>query len=221
MRHGRVIALALAWIGTSGASSTPPPIIDVGPDLYPPEALAQRLEGEVPITLSVDPTGALRCAAEPGGPLGALKRPSCLLVAARDIFPPKLEKGHAVATEYKILVRWSLKTDNRQFGGAIPIGRPLWVRYADYPYGAYHRMQGGPVNVTFDINEVGRVENCKATHGWTPGLLESAVCPLLVQRALFLPALGPDQRPIRTKGWFNTMWAICSNDPCGSLDAGP
>jgi TonB family protein len=204
-----------------GAAADPPLFIEPGVEHYPADLLAQGLEGDIPVRLTIAPTGELRCSATGGGPLVGLKRPSCELIAARDVFPPRTVGGKLVAVEYAFTVRWRRTADNRQFGGAIPIGRAAWVRYADYPPIARHNMTTGKVRVAFDITEYGRIENCRIERSTVTNSLAGAICPLLVPRAAFLPALGADGRPRRTTGWFNTDWRWCERATCPSPDAGP
>ena len=221
--HVLILAAVAVLPAASDAPEPLPLTIDAGRELYPADALAQRLEGEVPIKVQVSATGELRCSAAPGGPLGLLKRASCALVAQRGYLPPRVEKGVAVASEQAFVVRWNLKTDNSQFGGAIPVGRAFWVTYADYPAAASHQMMDGKVRVGFEINAFGRAENCTIKRSNTTSVLADALCPLILRRAAFLVALGPDGRPKRTTGWFDVAWRYCSNSNikyCPKPDAG-
>lgn len=197
-----------------------PLVIDVGAELYPAEALAAKLAGDVPVKLSVAADGALRCVASPGGALAALKRPSCELIAARDIFPPLVEKGKVFATEYSVIVRWNPAAHNAQFGGALPVNRANWIRRTDYPPIAAHNVITGKVRIVFEITPGGRAEKCRIDDTNATLALSGAMCPLLVERAVFLPALGPDGKPKRTTGWFNTEWQWCGDGKCAAPDTG-
>lgn len=211
-----LLALALGIT----APDPEPLVIDAGADLYPAEALAQKLEGDVPVKLNVAADGALRCSAPGGGAMALLKRASCELIAARDIFPPRMEQGKLVPADYAMVVRWKLATSNRQFGGAVPVGRANWIRYSDYPPIAKHQMLTGRVRITYDITAQGRAENCRIERTNTTQALAGEMCPLFVQRAVFLPALAPDGKPRATSGWFNLDWCWIDSPRCGQPDTG-
>ncbi|OJY52693.1 MAG: hypothetical protein BGP17_14095 [Sphingomonas sp. 67-41] len=212
--------MALLLILALGAADPGPLVIDAGADLYPADALAQKLEGDVAVKLSVSADGALRCSAPGGGAMAPLKRASCELVAARDIFPPRVEKGQAVPADYSVIVRWKLGTSNRQFGGAVPIGRAGWIRYSDYPPIAWRQVNTGKVRIAYDITAQGRPQNCRIESTNTTQALAGNMCPLFVERAIFLPALDPDGKPRPTRGWFNLDWRWCETARCPAPDTG-
>lgn len=212
MRSIKAFLLGICWLAASAAADPVPLTIDVGPDFYPVEALAARIEGDVPITVKVSETGELRCAVAPGNAPASLKRPSCLLVAARNIFAPPIRDGKAIAQEYAFVVRWRLSRDGRQFDGAIPIGRAHWITYADYPPLAKSQMLTGKVELAFDIGAWGRIENCRIAHSNATNSLAGEMCPLLVRRAMFLPALTTEGAPRIAKGTLKTEWAWCDSN---------
>jgi hypothetical protein len=199
-----LLPLAMALAAT--APDPQPLVIDAGADLYPADALAQKLEGDVAVTLDVAADGALRCGAPGGRALVSLKRASCELIAARDIFPPRIEKGKAFPATYSVVVRWKIGASNVQFGGAVPVGRANWIRYSDYPPIARHQMMTGKVRIVYDITPQGRAVNCRIASTNTTLALAGEMCPLFVERAIFLPALAPDGTPRATSGWFNLDW---------------
>lgn len=220
----RVAALAcVSLLVLVGAAKPDPLMIKPGADLYPPEAVG--IDGDVPVTLAVDPSGNLRCLAGSGPTVpAALRRASCVLIAARDVFAPRQENGKPVATSYDFVVRWRKSADNAQFGGAIPIARARWIKYTDYPSIAFRKMDTGRVRVEFVVSAAGRVADCRVTKTNAGSTLADQVCPLLQQRAVFLPALGKDNRPTPANGWFNVDWRWCGDSKgvgCPSPDAGP
>lgn len=225
MRCKTAFGLFGLWLMTVAATKPEPVVIEPGADLYPADALEQEIEGDVPITLSISPNGDLRCSISAGAVAPALlKRPSCMLIAARDVFPPRVENGQPVATSIDLIVRWRKATDNRQFGGAVPIARSRWMTYADYPPAAYRNVVSGRAKVSFDITPMGRAVNCKVAKTNASLMLGDGVCALIQERAAFLPALGPDNQPKATKGWFNTNWRWCPGSyaaGCPGPDDGP
>jgi TonB family protein len=222
MKFTRTAVFCLCWSAFTAAADPTPLTIDVGPEFYPADALAARIEGDVPITVKINEAGELRCSVAPGGNLIPLKRPSCALVAARNIFVPPIRDGKAITQEYAFVVRWSPTRNDGQFGGAIPIGRAHWITYADYPVIAKHQMLAGKVELAFDITASGTVENCKVARTNVTNSLAAAMCPLLVKRAMFLPALQ-DGIPRAAKASLKTEWIWCSSNDwkrCPAPDLG-
>ena len=184
-----------------------PNVIQPGRDLYPPAAIEAKLEGDVSVHLRIAIDGSMRCVAQSSDRLASLKRPSCQLIASRDIFPPRFDRqGKAVAAELDLIVRWRLKTDNGQFGGAVPVGRDYWIRHPDFPSHLVGRYAGGKVRVGFDITAMGRIEHCAVEKSSRLDAFDDAVCPLLVRRATLLPALDDKGVPRPTRGWFAVDW---------------
>ncbi len=158
MRQPITLGMTLSCLLTLAAAEPQPLLVTPGSDLYPEDAKAQALEGDVPVTLSVGETGEFRCSVGANPQLGSLRRASCELIARRNVFGPRTVDGKATATTYNFLVQWRLKADNRQFGGAVPIGRARWITYADYPPIARHDMMTGRVGVAFEISQYGLIE---------------------------------------------------------------
>lgn len=215
-----MLALALAAGATHQPTRTL--IVEPGTDLLPPDAAAAGVSGDVPVTLEIDAQGNLRCLAHGGAELALLKRPSCEIIAQRDIFAPSVGRdGKLSAVTLELIVRWRKDNDIRQFGGAIPISRAFWVRHFDHPPALVHNMIGGRVKVAFTITPVGRIVDCKVSKTSYNLQLDAAVCPLLQSRAVLLPAIGSDGAPRQTQGWFNVNWQIGPLNDDFSVDAGP
>jgi hypothetical protein len=215
-----MLALALA----AGATHQPARmlIVEPGNDLLPREAVTAGVEGDVPVTLEIDAQGNLRCLAHGGAELALLKRPSCEIIAQRDIFAPSVSPdGKLSATTLELVVRWRKNNDIEQFGGAIPISRAFWVRHFDHPPAMVHNMIGGHVKVVFTITAVGRIIDCKVSKTSYNLQLDAPVCPLLESRAVLLPAIGSDGAPHATQGWFNVNWQVGPLNDDFSVDAGP
>jgi len=216
-------ALGLLLSSGAGAGGGPALVIEPGSDQYPAGAAEQALQGDVPVTLSVAPNGEFRCSVAADASLGTLRQASCGLIAQRNVFGPRVADGEAQPTTYNFIVRWRLKASTKQFGGAIPINRPDWITYADYPAIAKRNMLTGKVAVAFDINERGLAENCTVTKTNATSTLSGFVCPLLMSRAMFLPAVGDDDNLRRTSGTFSTDWRWCQSSrwqSCPSPDTG-
>lgn len=211
---------ALLVLAAMGYVPVTPHTVEPGRELYPAEAAAAGLEGDVPISLHVDASGALRCVAHGAPALGALRGAGCRLVASRDVFAPgRAKDGSAVPIDIELIVRWRLGADQSQFGGAVPIGRAFWVRRFDQPAGSLLHYEGGQVRMVFDVTEQGRVERCtieKSSYNLT---LDQTACTMLTRRAVLLPALDEAGRPRRTRGTFTVVWGLHSLSHDGTADA--
>lgn len=198
-----------------------PATIEPGRDLYPAEALAAGVEGDVAVSLRVDATGGLRCAAHGDATLAPLKRASCQLIADRDVFlPARAKDGTPAANAFELVVRWRRQADESQFGGAVPIGRAWWVRFLDTPPAFRWNTPFARLRVGFDVTEGGRVENCTVERSDAGTVLTAVACPLVTRRALFLPAPSGDGQPRRTRGWFWIRWGDGSYLEDKTADAG-
>jgi TonB family protein len=203
--------VALSGLLALGAVDPIPLLIEPGANAYPADDSAKGIEGDVPVTLAIDVDGKVRCSAHSEPDLGSLRQASCDLVVGRNIFGLRTVEGKLTATTYDFLVRWRRNAGKDQFGGAVPIGRPGWITYADYPPIARHQMLTGRVALSFEVSERGTVENCKVSRTNATSSLADAMCPLLSSRAIFLPATDHEGRPRRTLGRFVTDWRWCDS----------
>jgi periplasmic protein TonB len=77
----------------------------------------------------------------------------------------------------------------------------------DYPPSSLRREEQGRVEVRFDINEKGRVENCVVTHSVSADL-DAATCRLIASRFKYDPATE-DGAPVRVTGKTDAVkWQI-------------
>lgn len=190
-----------ALVSVSPQQRANEPVIVPQREHYPADALAANAQGEIPITLKVAADGSLRCTLRDKDAPPLLRRPSCLLVVQRWVFPPR--KGES---ELDLIVRWRINPiaddATRQdggFGGAVPLAPERWFTNADYPAAAAFARKGGTVRLDFDITAAGTIENCTATSGET-GLAAKRLCASASSRGLLLPALGSDGKPRATRG---------------------
>ena len=177
----------------AGGQQLAPMILEVQEGDYPVDALAAKIEGDVPISLHLGLAGAISCAVREKTVNPMLGRPSCALVVQRWPFGPDRDKaGKESPTDVALVVRWKLPTqpvNDTTFGGATPIGRERWFTYDDYPLDAIRQHQEGRVKVTFDIKPSGVPEHCVVQSSSSSKELDSVACKLVMTRALFLPAI--------------------------------
>jgi len=202
----RTVIPFLAIVAALPARADPPLYLNAPLEEYPADALAQKLEGNVLVHLHVAPDGSLRCSADAGGRLDALKRPSCLLIARRDIFAPFVDgKGQPVATNIDLLVKWKVAPTNTQYGGAIAISPDHWLTNAEVVSVTHMNGPWGSVKLAFTITPMGTVANCRVVKGLSIEV-DDAACPTFTRHAMFLPALGPDGKPVSVEGWSVQDW---------------
>ena len=205
-RLRKLIPLLGALIAPATWASAPLLHLDAPREDYPAEALAQRLTGNVIVHLHISPDGGLRCTADSDDRLAVLKRPSCLLIAKRDVFAPSLDAhGRAIDTDVDLLVRWRDTPTDMQYGGAIAIAPEHWLTDKDVFNVTGNTGPWGRVQMTFTVTPMGRVANCKVVSG-VLGDIDDAACPTFTKRAIFLPALGPDGIPMAVKGSPSQDW---------------
>ncbi len=213
-RLRKLLALGAALLATSAHADTPMLHLDAPLEEYPAEALAQKLQGNVFVHLHISPDGSLRCSAQPGGKIEALKRPSCLLIAKRDIFAPFTDaSGQALETNIDVTARWRIAPTDMQYGGAIAISPESWLTNADV---ASNLPPSGPwasVTLTFTVTPMGTPTDCKIKKSSRSLIIDSAACPVLMKRAMFLPALGTSGTPVSTEGTSIQNWWIMADRP--------
>jgi TonB family protein len=94
-----------------------------------------------------------------------------------------------------ILCPVDLRTKDESFDGAVPKNAAIWVTSADYPEGVIERNESGKVTVSFEVNKVGRVTNCRVSQSSGYAILDEIPCKLLERRARFIAALDKYGKP--------------------------
>jgi hypothetical protein len=178
---------------------------------YPAEALAAKIEGDVPIMLQIAADGSLRCTIRDKSAPKALQRPSCLLVVQRWPYGPNIDsKGVAKPTTVPMLVYWRIpdpaKKARTDYGGAVPIAPARWIRNDDYPVAAIRKNVGGEVVISFDVSETGKFTNCAVTA--QDSSLLTAACPAISKRAILLPAIDAAGVRRPTKGHMTVRFEM-------------
>lgn len=208
----KLIPLSLLPLIAARADAAAPLLyLDAPLEEYPVQARAEKLEGNVRVHLHVSPNGALRCSAEEGGRLGALRRPSCVLIAKRDIFAPFTDaKGEPLETDIDVVVRWKVAPTNRQYGGAIAISPDRWLTNDDVYKTVAPSGPWGSVKLSFTVTTMGTTANCKVMESSKSLAIDAAACPTFMKRAMFLPALDANGTPVpveasAVQNWWTTI----------------
>ncbi len=67
-----------------------------------------------------------------------------------------------------------------------------WIVQADYPISAWNADQEGSVGYDVSVDVTGKVTGCEVTESSGFAALDDAICPLVFERAEFLPALDAE-----------------------------
>lgn len=79
---------------------------------------------------------------------------------------------------------------------------------ADYPGVAVRRKQTGTSRIMLLIDESGAVKDCTLTEASGVAVLDSITCLVILSRARFLPALGPDGKPAKSAYRQQITWRL-------------
>jgi protein TonB len=96
---------------------------------------------------------------------------------------------------------------------AAPKGDPArWFSTDDYPPGALRREEQGTTVIAWDIDEAGRVTNCRVTQSSGSSELDEQTCKLMVRRGKYSPALDQSGNPMRVTGQSRRVrWQLPQN----------
>jgi len=83
-----------------------------------------------------------------------------------------------------------------------------WITQDDYPPRAQRDEAEGTTSIAWDINEQGRVENCRVTASSGNSDLDEASCSLITRRGRYTPALDQAGQPIRTSDKRRVTWKL-------------
>jgi protein TonB len=79
---------------------------------------------------------------------------------------------------------------------------------ADYPAAARRNEEQGTVVIAFEINEAGRIENCRVTSSSGSSSLDEATCALAVRRGRYSAALDAAGKPTRSRNTLRVHWKL-------------
>jgi protein TonB len=88
-------------------------------------------------------------------------------------------------------------------------GNPAsWITNDDYPPSAIRAEAQGTSAITWEINEQGRVENCRVTSSSGNADLDETACRLISRRGRYSPALDQNGNPMRTTQSRRVVWKL-------------
>lgn len=83
-----------------------------------------------------------------------------------------------------------------------------WVTQDDYPPRALREEREGTTAISWEINEQGRVENCRVTSSSGSPDLDEAACRAITRRGKYTPAQDENGSPMRTSQSRRIRWQI-------------
>jgi hypothetical protein len=204
------ICVVLLTVGGPATAIGIRPYLQMPMDLYPPEALAADLQGDVEVTLIAGADGKVEaCLPKGSDDLALLKAATCTILTKRIHFQANAPSPQNL----NILVEWRIWTrptpgtaggEETGYGGAIPIAPRYWVSSDDYPLSELGR--GGATSVIFEIGIDGRATGCKTQKSSGSIALDIRTCKIVEARARFIPAFGEDGLPRATTGHHRLIW---------------
>lgn len=88
-------------------------------------------------------------------------------------------------------------------------GNPAnWISSDDYPPSALRQEAQGTTAISWDINEQGRVENCRVTSSSGNAALDDAACKAITRRGRYTPAVDQNGNPIRSSQSRRVVWRL-------------
>ena len=83
-----------------------------------------------------------------------------------------------------------------------------WITNDDYPPAALRENREGVTKITWQINEQGKVENCRVIESSGSPDLDETACRLITRRGRYSPALDQGGRPMRSTQSRNVRWVV-------------
>lgn len=105
---------------------------------------------------------------------------------------------------------WNISEDGPRLQVAARPTVPMELLFgpADYPGVAVRRKQTGTSGILLLIDESGAVKDCTLTQASGVAVLDSITCLVILSRARFLPALGPDGKPAKSAYRREITWRL-------------
>ena len=94
------------------------------------------------------------------------------------------------------------------FSGFTPARLIRNLNHGDYRQLAAGRMPNGRATVAITVDTEGLPTNCRVTRSSGDSAVDSGLCPLVVRRLRFRPAMDADRRPITYSLNYTADWSI-------------
>jgi protein TonB len=83
-----------------------------------------------------------------------------------------------------------------------------WVTSDDYPPAAQREGRQGTVGLSWQVNELGKVENCSITQSSGSPDLDETACRLVTRRGRYSPAKDQTGKPMRVSQSLRFRWQL-------------
>jgi TonB family protein len=193
MVFARAAAAVAGLFAFSAAAAGPEPEVSV-PGVNLPAGIVLAKEERVTAAFATAADGrTTRCRIVAKSPVAALNDATCDILMRRARFAP--------GSDQRILFHWWGPPEAGAADAAAERGDPLlvirsgWITNNDYPVAAYSNGVEGEVVYAVDVSPTGRAAGCRVTRSSGSDLLDGVTCQLLVQRAVFIPAVDAQGRP--------------------------
>jgi protein TonB len=90
----------------------------------------------------------------------------------------------------------------------VPLDPGSWVTPSDYPAKAMSDRAQGNAEFRLSVDTSGRADACGILASSGSQELDVATCELILARARFKPAIGPDGKPVRFEYSSAVRWTV-------------
>ena len=191
------------------------------PNDYPTDALKKGVEGSVTFDVEVDPEGKpTGCRITVSSGNQSLDQTTCDLVQSKGRFIPAAgPAGKPVAGHYSSRANWVLKPVAPGGPTATAIDPGSWFTSDSYPMEARKKGLEGAVAFDVDVDSQGKPTACRVAVSSSYQVLDEATCNIVLSKGRFIPAKGPDGKPIAGHYSKRTVWSLTDAVPSQALAA--
>ncbi|WP_254772233.1 energy transducer TonB [Sphingomonas sp. NFR04] len=179
---------------------------------YPALALREEHEGTVGFLLQIDASGIpISCSIARTSGSEELDERTCAILVQRARFSPARDaKGKPMAASYSNRLSWVIPRSSAlpTNAGPTPATTGPWMTDDDYPASEMRRGHVGSLSFILDVAASGLPTACKVAISSGYPVLDQAACTILMKRARFAPARGPQGEA--THGYYpgRFNWAL-------------
>lgn len=183
---------------------------------YPEESIKRGEEGTVFFTVRVNADGqATDCNVDKSSGYERLDKKTCELMLRRGQFRPKIDvDGKAVESNRSNSIFW--KISPYPMVSYLPVANNSsptilsnnYLSFADYPKESISRREQGTVRFTLTVSAEGRATACHVNQSSGFAALDDKACQIMIQRAMFNPAMDSAGNPTTDFVSSSVRWVI-------------
>jgi TonB family protein len=215
----------IAFLVLAAATVAKASAIDPGswfsPSNYPTEALKKGIEGSVSFEVDVDPEGKpTACRVRVSSGYQLLDQATCDIVESKGRFIPATgPDGRPVAGHYGNRAIWRMQPVATGGPTATAIDPGSWFTPDSYPMEARKKGLEGAVAFDVDVDSQGKPTACRVAVSSGYQVLDEATCNIVLSKGRFIPAKGPDGKPIAGHYSKRTVWSLTDAVPSQAIAA--